>query len=201
MEIQEDGEMIHLVVGDDGGGLNLDAIRKKAVDMEIVDPSEALTDQHIVDLIFSSGISTAESVTDISGRGVGMDVVKRNIEGSGGKISVQTEDGRGSSFTVSLPKSVSTQIIDGFLVVARGESYLLQMSEVVESFSPSEVDINTIGGVGENIVRRGEVYSIVRLNNVLEKKDDQSEIDHGVFVMINVKGEKTVLWVDDIEGT
>lgn len=201
VELREDGEMIHLSVGDDGGGLNLQAIQRKAEDLGLVAKGATLEEHHIVDFIFSAGVSTAESVTDISGRGVGMDVVKRNIEEAGGKIRVNTVAGKGSTFTVSLPKSVSTKIIDGFLVLIRQECYVLPMVEVIESFRPSDVVINTIGESGETIIRRGEVYQVMRLGNILERQNDRRPIDRGVYVMLRVKQRMAALWVDEIEGT
>ncbi len=201
IEMKEDSERIHMSIKDDGAGLNLKAIRNKAEEIGLITPGSELTEDNIVDLIFSSGVSTAAEITDISGRGVGMDVVKRNIEASGGKISVNTKSGEGSTFTISLPKTVSTQIMEGFFILHQKECYVLPMDQVQESFSPEGVQLNTIGEGKETITRRGVIYPLIRLSEIFRDSSHRGNVEKGIFIMLEVNRSKFVLLVDEIEGT
>jgi two-component system chemotaxis sensor kinase CheA len=110
---EEIGETIRVTIVDDGAGLNLEKIRERALELGILDPQATLSEQRIIDVMFHSGVSTADEVSDISGRGVGMDVVKKNIDEAGGSIRTTTTAGKGTTFTLTLPSSVTTQIIQG----------------------------------------------------------------------------------------
>ena len=131
--VSESDTSIVMVIADDGGGLDGKAIHNKAISMGIIKEETKLTDQEEQDLIFASGLSTAKEVTDISGRGVGMDVVRRFIEDAGGTVSVSSILGKGSEFTITLPKTVTTQIMFGYLVSISGERYVLPMAKVHEN--------------------------------------------------------------------
>lgn len=219
ISIQDNRENIDLVVSEDGRGLNLSAIYEKAVNMGLVAHGQRLDENRIIDMLFMSGVSTAEQVTDISGRGVGMDVVKRNIDSAGGVISVETKQGQGTTFKITLPKSVSTQIVDGFLVKSGNETYVLPMEIIGESFVPEKKDVSTVsGGKGEMVLRRGVLMSVVHLSKILgmdnieAKRSDESNQNNvdGKFnrintldkVMITVEMDEKnyALCVDDILG-
>ncbi len=219
ISIQDNRENIDLVVSEDGRGLNLSAIYEKAVKMGLVAHGQRLEENRIIDMLFMSGVSTAEQVTDISGRGVGMDVVKRNIDSAGGVISVETKQGQGTTFKITLPKSVSTQIVDGFLVKSGNETYVLPMEIIGESFVPEKKDVSTVsGGKGEMVLRRGVLMSVVHLSTILGmdnieyKRSDESNQNNvnGKFnrinaldkVMITVEMDEKnyALCVDDILG-
>ncbi|MBF0209758.1 MAG: chemotaxis protein CheA [Desulfamplus sp.] len=207
--IQENRENIELIVSEDGRGLNLAAISAKAIEMGLITRGQKLDENRIIDMLFMSGVSTAKEVTDISGRGVGMDVVKKNIDSAGGFINVETNQGQGTTFKITLPKSVSTQIVDGFLIKSGKETYVLPMEIIGESFVPQKKDVSTVsGGKGEMVLRRGVLMSVVHLSTILgtDKKADAQK-DSNLFeskdkVMITIEiGEKNyALCVDDILG-
>lgn len=170
VSFSEAGSHIILGVSDDGAGLDLDAIRRKAESLGLIPPGAQLGEQDIVNFIFASGLSTAQKVTDISGRGVGMDVVKRAIEEAGGSISVSTTPGRGSSFRIRLPKGVTTQIVGGYLVRAGGSTYVLPLERVRETFRARPDERQTIGGRGMCIMRRGQIMHLQDLGEALSQE-------------------------------
>jgi len=171
---KENKNDIELMVAEDGKGIDHDAIYHKAVDMGIVASGQVLEPDKIVDFIFASGVSTAKEITDVSGRGVGMDVVKRNIEAAGGKITVDSKKDHGTTFRIILPKSVSTQIMQGFLVKAGKEIYVIPMELVGESFVPNSSDINTVSGKGEMVSRRGGLFPMLRLARILDAHPEEA---------------------------
>lgn len=198
--VQENGENIELIVSEDGKGLDYKAITQKALELGLVEPGQQLNEKQIISLLFSSGVSTAKAVTDISGRGVGMDVVKRNIDAAGGAISVESTPGEGTTFTLTLPKTVSTQIVDGFLVQCGNEVFVLPMEAIGESFVPSSGDINTVsGGKKEMVMRRGDLMQVIRLNQVLGIPEHETPGDM-VMITMNFAGERYALCVDQILG-
>lgn len=152
-----------ITVEDDGAGLNLDAIRRKGEQIGAIQPGQNLSQDDIVSLIFASGLSTADKVTDISGRGVGMDVVKRAVEDAGGAITVSTERGRGSRFAVRLPKGVSTQIISGYLVRVGGHTFVLPLDRVRETFKALPDDVAEVAGSRRLIRRHDQLIPLVAL--------------------------------------
>ena len=167
VSFEENSGFIVLAIRDDGAGLNLEAIQKKALELNLIKEGAKLEEQDIVNMIFSSGVSTAEKVTDISGRGVGMDVVRRAIEQAGGNIGVSTEAGFGSTFSISLPKGVTTQIVGGYLVSCGEHTYVLPMDRVRETFRAKESDLKTVSGSGRCVVRREQVIPVAELNERL----------------------------------
>lgn len=134
---------IIIEVADDGKGLQVDKIREKAISKGLIDENEKLSDQAVKELVFAPGFSTAENVTDLSGRGVGMDVVRRNIQSLGGQIEVRSEENEGTTFSIRLPLTLS--ILDGQLIRVAGETYVIPMLAIVESTRISEDVINKVG--------------------------------------------------------
>ena len=122
------------------------------MELDLIKEGATLEEQDIVNMIFSSGVSTAEQITDISGRGVGMDVVRRAIEQAGGNIGVTTEEGLGSTFSISLPKGVTTQIVGGYLVSCGSQTYVLPMDRVRETFRAKEEELKTVSGKGRCVI-------------------------------------------------
>ncbi len=209
--VRQNRDNIELIVSEDGKGLDLNAISAKAMEMGLISRGQKLDENKIIDMLFMSGVSTAKEVTDISGRGVGMDVVKKNIDSAGGWINVETKPGQGTTFKITLPKSVSTQIVDGFLVKSGNETYVLPMEIIGESFVPEKKDITTVsGGKGEMVLRRGLLMSVVHLSKFLgmDNRYNASDLDgHGnknnidkVMITIEMVEKKYALCVDDILG-
>ncbi len=197
---EEDNEIV-LSVADDGAGLNLSAIRAKAEGMGMIKPGQQLRESDIVNFIFSAGVSTAAEVSDVSGRGVGMDVVKSAIESNGGAISVTTESGKGSVFKVTLPKSVTTQIISGFLVEAAGQCYILQMSRVRETLSAHPNEIHSLHERGLCFKRHGELMPMVALRAILGlPEEDPFRNEPRTLVAIEAHKRLFALEVDGLLG-
>jgi two-component system, chemotaxis family, sensor kinase CheA len=196
----ETGDNVYLTVTDDGKGIDREALRQKAVSMGLVDEGAEVTDEAIIELLFMSGVSTAEKVTDVSGRGVGMDVVKRNIESVGGAITVKTEPGLGSTFTVRMPKTVSTQILTGFIVVVDNKRYVISMERILRCFRPEASQIKSIEDRGECVVHNGQLLSVIRFRAICgtDYGSLKSLLD-GILVVVQCQGTEFAIHVDSIE--
>ncbi len=169
----EQGRSMTLSVSDDGAGLNLEAIRKKGEAIGLIAPGAPLQEQDIVNLIFASGLSTAAQVTEISGRGVGMDVVKRAIEAAGGAISITTTAGKGSRFAIKLPIGVTTQIVGGYLVKAGAATYVLPLERVRETFRARPEDRKSLASRGVCLLRRDLALPMFELGGLLGGRTEE----------------------------
>lgn len=163
----ESDAWLTLTIADDGAGLNLDAIRRKGENLGLIAPGAMLTEHDVVNLIFASGVSTAAAVTDISGRGVGMDVVKRAVEDAGGVISVDSQPGKGSTFQIRLPKGVTTQILPGYLVQVAGRTYAMPLDRIHETFQAQASEMNSVIGKGACLKRHDVVLPVLSLSEIL----------------------------------
>ncbi|HTH41016.1 MAG TPA: chemotaxis protein CheA [Rhodocyclaceae bacterium] len=186
-----DSGSIIIEVIDDGGGLNKDRILNKAIEKGIVQPGQNLTDHEINNLIFEAGFSTAEKVTNLSGRGVGMDVVKKNIQALRGTVEVLTEEGSGSRFVIRLPLTLA--IIDGFLVGVDKSSYVIPLEMVVEC-----LELQNISQDRNYLNLRGEVLPFVRLRELFEI-DGQRPARENV-VVVKSGSQKAGIVVDVLQG-
>ncbi len=162
VEFALNADNVILTIKDDGKGLDLDAIMQKAIAMDLISPEIELSQKEKEKLIFLPGLTTSKSVTEISGRGVGMDVVKQNIEEAGGKISIETTLGRGTTFTIKLPQAVMTQIINGYVIRVENNQYILPMESVQEIFRITTGQITSVTGKGMCIKRRDQLLTIIR---------------------------------------
>ena len=192
------GGNIYIELQDDGKGMNLDAIRKKAIDRGIIREADKLTPQEVCDLVFHAGLSTAEKVTDVSGRGVGMDVVRRNIEELKGSVTLFSEPGVGTTVTVRLPLTLA--ILDGLLVCLGSEVYVVPLLSVVESFRPKPGEVKRLANNMEVVQVRGEVVPILRLHNVLNLETKVTDPVKGLLVIVEDHDSKLALLVDDLVG-
>lgn len=192
------GGNIYIELKDDGKGMNLDAIRQKAIDRGIIGANDKLSKQEICELVFHAGLSTAEKVTDISGRGVGMDVVRRNIEELKGSVTLMSEPGEGTVVTVRLPLTLA--ILDGLLVRLASEVYVVPLLSVVESFRPRKNEVKRLANNMEVVQVRGEVVPIVRLHSVLQIQDAVNDPSEGLLVIVEDHDSKFALLVDDLLG-
>lgn len=199
--VKETADDVTLSISDNGKGLDFEAIKAKAVQAGQVGPDHELTQEQIVDLIFVSGVSTAEKVTDVSGRGVGMDVVKRNIADANGRITVESEPGKGSRFVIQLPKTVSTQIIDGFLFKIDDNCYVIPMDKVQEVFRPEFGDISSVVGRGECVFRHGILLSVLRPKELLgEPFSSEGRNGEEIMISTSVGTRQMALCVDEVIG-
>ena len=191
LNASHDSGNIIIEVSDDGGGLNKERIRQKALDRGLINAGQAITDHELINLIFEPGFSTAEKVTNLSGRGVGMDVVRRNIQALRGNVEVHTEEGHGSRFTIRLPLTLA--IIDGFLVAVGDASYVIPLDNVVECLELQ--DDNTRGNM---LNLRGEVLPFIRLREFFEVEGEVPKREN--VVVVAASGQKAGIVVDALLG-
>jgi two-component system chemotaxis sensor kinase CheA len=192
------GGNIVIEIKDDGKGLDKERILNKAIERGLVADSDNLTDEKIYELIMSPGFSTAETVSDVSGRGVGMDVVRRNIKDLGGTIDVSSTPGAGTTFTIRLPLTLA--ILDGQLVRVGQETYIIPLVSIVESLQIRQEKVNVITGKAEVYKLRDEYLPIVRLYSLFDQTPDSTELDGGLLVVVEGDGRRVGLFVDDLLG-
>jgi two-component system chemotaxis sensor kinase CheA len=191
------GGNIVIEVSDDGAGLRRDKILAKAM-KQGMQVNEQMSDDEVWQLIFMPGFSTAEQVTDISGRGVGMDVVKRNIQAMGGHVEIQSREGKGTTTRIVLPLTLA--ILDGMSVKVGNEIFILPLNFVMESLQPVSEDIYTVAG-GERVVRvRGEYLPLVALHQVFEVTDARTEPTQGIVTIIQSEGRRFAMLIDELVG-
>lgn len=185
MALHEGGKLIILIT-DDGGGINADVLRRKAIAKKIISENEVITDQQMIQYIFHPGFSTKEQVTEVSGRGVGMDVVKTNIEKLGGEVKVMTKVGQGSCFRIELPLTLA--IVDGLIISVARQRYALPLNQVQEIISLDCKDIVNMTKGGEFLKHRTKVIPLFRLHKKLNLEIPQEEKEKNVLTVIIVKG-------------
>lgn len=192
------GGNIVIEVADDGRGLDRDQILKKAIEKKLVKPDEKMSDQEINALIFQPGFSTAGKITDVSGRGVGMDVVKRAIESLRGKLDVRSEKNIGTTVIMRLPLTLA--IIDGMLVRAGDREYIIPTISVVESLRPDRESYSTVVGRGEMIKIRENVLPLVRLHKLFGFEPKYRNPWEGIVVVVENEGRRKCILVDGLIG-
>lgn len=191
------GGSIVIEVTDDGGGLNRERILAKAASNGLP-VNESMSDSEVYNLIFAPGFSTAEVVTDISGRGVGMDVVKRNITSMGGNVDIRSALGFGTTISISLPLTLA--ILDGMSVSLGNSIYVVPLNLIVETLQPREEDIKTVTGEGRMVHVRGEYLPIIALHSIFNQRTDITDPTQGVLVILEADGKKSALFVDRLVG-
>ena len=194
----QQGGNIFIELTDDGKGLNREVLINKAVERGIVAPGENLSDNDICNLIFQPGFSTAKEITDISGRGVGMDVVRRNVEELQGSVQVRSTEGQGSTMTVRLPLTLA--ILDGLLVQVHSEVYVIPLLSVVESISLEPGDIRMLVTAGEVIMLRGEVIPVISLCSLMQGESIGDGTQKRLLVIVEDQGRRLALIVDELLG-
>ncbi|MDQ2643051.1 MAG: chemotaxis protein CheA, partial [Myxococcota bacterium] len=185
-------------LSDDGGGLNKERILSKAVQKGLVEPNKSLSEQEIFQLIFLPGFSTQESVTDISGRGVGMDVVRKNIESLKGKIEISSEVGKGTKFSIRLPLTLA--ITDGMLVRVGADRYVIPTVNITMNFQPEPRQISTVHGKGEVILLRGELIPLFRLYRIFRVPNAVEDPTQGLVVVLRQGNQSCGILVDELLG-
>ncbi len=191
-----EGNNIHVTVADDGKGIDVARVRAKAIEKGLVtaDAADSLSEREILQMIFLPGFSTAQVVTDISGRGVGMDVVKRTIDNLGGHVDIETCLGKGTTFTIKLPLTLA--IIQALLVEVGGEIFAIPIANVRETIRIAPKDIFTVEGQAEVIRLRDSVVPIVRLNDVLDTEVRQASDDRLYVAVVGYEQKQVGLLVD-----
>ena len=183
---------------DDGRGLNREKIVRKAMQQGLIATAEGMSDKDVYELIFAPGFSTADQVTDVSGRGVGMDVVRRNIEALRGRIEIQSVPGQGTTFLVRLPLTLA--ITDGMLVRVGGERYIVPTINIHLSFRPSRAALSTVAGRGEMVMLRDEVMPLVRLHRIFGVDGAKEEPTDALLMVVGDGNQRTALLVDELLG-
>jgi two-component system chemotaxis sensor kinase CheA len=191
------GGSIVIEVRDDGRGLNREKLIKKAREKGI-DAPDSMSDSEVWSLIFAPGFSTAEQVTDVSGRGVGMDVVKKNITSLGGTVEIDSAEGYGMKVSVRLPLTLA--IMDGMSVGVGDEVYILPLSSVVESFQVQASTIKTVAGSGRVVEVRDEYMPVIELEKVFDVPRFDFEHVSSIMVVVEAEGGRVALLVDELLG-
>ncbi|MFH0709675.1 MAG: chemotaxis protein CheA [Pseudomonadota bacterium] len=189
---------IVISVSDDGRGINKEKVLKKAIERGIITGDENLTDSQIFALIMQPGFSTADAISDLSGRGVGLDVVKTSIEKLRGKIEIESKEGVGTTFSMVLPLTLA--IIDGMLVQAAGEIYIIPTLSVVESFRPEREIVHALKEKGEFVSLRGQHIPVIRLSDIFELPTKRIEPWEGILVCVETEAGRIAIMVDELVG-
>ncbi|MBN1594200.1 MAG: chemotaxis protein CheA, partial [Candidatus Coatesbacteria bacterium] len=192
------GGNIYIEIEDDGRGLDSEAILKKGIERGLVEEGEALGEREIFNLIFEPGFSTAKQITDVSGRGVGMDVVKRNITDLRGSVEITSIRGKGSIFSIRLPLTLA--IIDGMLVRVGAERYIIPTLSVIGAVKPESDNVNTVLKQGRMLSFQNELIPLFPLENLLGIANAQRGADQGIVILVEDGGRKAGLIVDELLG-
>ena len=193
------GGRIVIEVGDDGKGINRPRVRQIAVDRGLISADAQLTDEEVDNLIFLPGFSTANAVSDISGRGVGMDVVRKSVQGLGGRISISSRPGQGSTFTLSLPLTLA--VLDGMVIDVAGQTLVVPLTAIVESLRPSATDVKKLGPQGSVLAVRDTYVPLVDIGRVLSFQSAEVNPAAGVVLLVESEdGSRAALVADSIHG-
>ena len=202
IEIQADGGgLSRILIADDGKGLDLAAIRRKAVERGIATEAEVerMSDAQVAKFIFHAGFSTAKAITSVSGRGVGMDVVKRSIQALGGRISIGSVPGKGSTFTLSLPLTLA--VLDGMVTTAANQTLIAPLPAIVESLTPQPTDIHYVGGLDPVIRFREAFVPLVDVAVAMGFSETPMDPTQGIAVIVETEsGQRAALLLDAIQG-
>lgn len=193
----QQGGNIVISISDDGGGLNRERILAKARE-NAIPIGDNPRDEDVWQLIFAPGFSTAAEVTDVSGRGVGMDVVKRNVQSLGGRIDIESRAGQGATFTIHLPLTLA--IVDGMCVAVGSQTFIVPLVHIVESMQPAASDINTLAGDDQLLHVRNEYWPILPLHKVMQLDAQFTDASKGIVVLIETTKYRFALFVDALVG-
>lgn len=191
-----EGNNLVIEIVDDGKGINPEIIKKKAIEKGIISATSEMKSEDLINLIFHPGFSTKSEVSEISGRGVGMDVVKTNIEKMNGEVKVISHVGKGSTFRVMLPLTMA--IIDGMVTSVGEERYIIPLNQVYESLSPTEENLFHVNGVGECLKIRGDVIPLFKISSILNRKEKAKKSLDQIAIIVNSQEQPFAVLVDDI---
>ena len=192
------GDSVYIEIEDDGKGLDREKIIEKAIAKGVIKDSSGLSDDQIYNLIFLPGFSTADEVSDVSGRGVGMDVVRKNIESLNGKVYMHTKPGIGTTISIKLPLTLA--IIDGLTVLLGNDAFVIPITSVIESLRPRREDVKTLNEKCEVINVRGEFIPLIRLYEQLDITPLKKDPSEAIVVLVSHENKKRCLLVDDLVG-
>jgi len=191
------GGSVVIEIRDDGRGLNRDKLLAKARERNVFVPDNP-SDQDVWQLIFAPGFSTAETVTDVSGRGVGMDVVRRNIEQLGGRVELTSVTGKGTTISIRLPLTLA--IMDGMSVGIGDNTYIVPLTTIIESLRPRQEDVKTVASTGRVVFVRGEYLPLVALHEVFGLTPISNRPEQGILIIVDTECGRAALFVDELLG-
>lgn len=191
-----EGGSIVIEVRDDGAGLNTQRILGKARERGLVAAGDVLSDEQIHDLIFEAGFSTADTVSDVSGRGVGMDVVRRNIADLGGHVQIDSVSGRGSTIRIRLPLTLA--ILDAQMLRVGKEIYVVSLVSIIETVQPARALLSSVIGKTELFTHRGDYLPVIRLHELFDIEPDTRDLSEGLLVVVEADGRRAALFVDEL---
>ena len=190
---------IVISIEDDGAGINRERVLAKAKEKGLVGPNDTLSDEDIDGLIFHPGFSTAAQISNVSGRGVGMDVVRQNILDMGGRISIDNNPGYGTKFSLSLPLTLA--VLDGMVIAVGEEIYILPLTNIIETLRPTEKDVNNLVGHFDVLSIRGEYVPLLYVKDVFDTRGAQEDVTDSLVVLVETEeGKKVGLVVDEMLG-
>lgn len=189
---------IFVEVEDDGRGLDREKITERAIALGHIAADQAIPDKDLLNLIFLPGLSTSETVTDVSGRGVGMDVVKRTVDSLAGQITIKSEPGRGTTFVIRLP--ITLAVIDGMAVRVGDDRYIVPTLSVIRSVRPDAAEVSTVLGSGEVLQHEEELLRLIRLAEIFEVDCDNRKLDESIVMVVEDDGQRAGLVIDEIIG-
>ena len=189
---------IVIEITDDGKGLDKERILQKAIENGIIEKGQELTDEEIYKLIFYAGLSTAQKITNISGRGVGMDVVRKNIETLRGKIEINSTKGKGTTFTIRMPLTLA--IIDGQIVTVGSHRYIIPINSIVQSLRPKQNQLSSVQSKGELLMERGQLIPIVRMHKIFNVQPTTEDPTQSLLVIVEEDSKQCCLLVDELLG-
>ena len=202
IDIRDAGDHITMRISDDGSGIDPDKIRREAVRRGLATPEQAelLNDREVLQFIFRSGFSTAEKVTDVSGRGVGMDVVRTNVEALRGTIDLESQHGRGATVTLRLPSSLTVLVVQGMLAGVGDQQYIIKLEDIYKAIRPRPEQIVTVGGNVECLHESGRIYPLIRLHQVFGVESEFTDPTRATVILAHTKDKCAGILVDRILG-
>ncbi|MDR0622040.1 MAG: chemotaxis protein CheA [Deltaproteobacteria bacterium] len=197
-----DKEFFYMIVEDDGKGIDPEKMRSVAVSKGMMSETQAnsLTDKEAIGLIFGAGFSTAKEITDVSGRGVGMDVVRTNINALNGSINVDSKVGHGTTITLKIPLSVTLQVIKALHVRVGKANFIISLEEILESLRPTPDELSTVEGRGLILNRRGQITPLIKLYELFDLEPEHPDPSDGLLVMVETTAGRYALLVDEVMG-
>jgi two-component system chemotaxis sensor kinase CheA len=202
INISEAGDNVTMRISDDGSGINPDKIRREAVrrGLATAEQAETLSNHEVLQFIFRSGFSTAQSVTDVSGRGVGMDVVRTNVESLRGTIGFESHPGLGSAVTLRLPSSLTVLVVHGMLAGVGDQQYIIKVEDIYEAIRPEPEVMVTVGGTAECLNVRGRIYPLIRLHELFGIETELTDPTRSTVILAHTKDKCAGILVDQILG-
>ncbi|MEE9304565.1 MAG: chemotaxis protein CheA [Thiotrichaceae bacterium] len=202
IDITEHGEDVIIKIEDDGAGIDPEKIRKKAIQMGLVTDEQTaqLNDRDVLKFIFFSGFSTAKKVSDVSGRGVGMDVVRTNVESLKGSIDLQSTLGQGSTVTLRLPSSLTVLVVNGMLASVGDQQYIIKVEDIYEAIRPKPEEITTVQGHAECLHIHGQIYPLIRLHELFGVETELTDPAEAMVILAKNKDSCGAILVDNILG-